>query len=279
MSEIYQHLSSVYNELNYNTFKQKIYQNMLHLKLKLETELDMDFSNFEYYFNDISVHNGICIPIMIKIDDEPLSLESINETLNHIPMYKIPNSKTKIKELNRVNEKNEIQSAPEINDDVITDSLNYLTTLVKNEDDSEVIKIIENKCSISLKKMNGESRYIIDQSYFINEVILVSGIDLFYADNVIVINYNEFLTSELGEQYISIGTFKIKNGEHIFDKNHIALVSKCSRCNSPFIFDYYTDGLQKICYRCMGENDEEGDKDLTQDFDDTCDELDELDEL
>ena len=52
MSEIYQHLSSVYNELNYNTFKQKIYQNMLHLKLKLETELDMDFSNFEYYFKN-----------------------------------------------------------------------------------------------------------------------------------------------------------------------------------------------------------------------------------
>ena len=49
MSEIYQHLSSVYNELNYNTFKQKIYQNMLHLKLKLETELDMDFKTFKYF--------------------------------------------------------------------------------------------------------------------------------------------------------------------------------------------------------------------------------------
>lgn len=248
-------LPNIYNELaNMNEVKQKVYRNINHIRFKLEAALEIDIDELEFYFVDNGVQNGLCLPILIKIDNDIISMEDIYEFLHHIPFYKINASGKLLKPINKVSQNNVIKEVKELSEYemYVNDlTIEYLIGLLKNKDIMTSIKQIKEECGLKIININKDSRFIpyIDKLYYNDKIALVSNLDMFYDDNVIIVDYRELQMVEKGKLYRSIGIFKIKNRQHIYDKSHIALITECTSCHRPFIFDYY-DGLKNVCPKC-----------------------------
>lgn len=241
-------LPNIYNELtSMNTIKQKVYHNINHIKFKLEAVFEMNIDNMEFYFVDNGVQNGLCIPILIKVDDDAISIEDIYDSLHHIPFYKINTPKT-LNPINKISQDNNIIEVKKLNEDEEQANkltIDYLVGLLKNKDITDSIKRVKKECGLKIINISKDSRFIP----YVNNIALVSNLDMYSDDNVVVVDYREFQIVEKGQTYKSIGTFKIKDGKHVYDKSHLALVAECISCHQLFVFDYY-EGIKKVCPKC-----------------------------